>query len=1006
LNVDRFTKIKKLLLETAGLSEDERRVYLDEACKDDPELRGELESILSHEKDQIEILKTGGGIPPGLEEPTESSDMTGQTLSHFRIEEKIATGGMGVLYRAVDLNLRRKVAIKVLRPEILSQPSSRERFVREARAASTLNHPGIVTVYEIGEDSGFDFIAMEYVEGRTLGEVISPQGLPIESATAFTLEIAKTLQAAHEKGIVHRDLKPSNIMIAEVGGVKILDFGIAKQLGSAVGEVAELPTVTQITQTGGVVGTADYMSPEQVEGKEVDTRSDIFSLGIILYELFTGQPPFRRATAIATAHAIVYDDPEPINQKRKDVPNGLQRIVTRSLAKRRDDRYQKTEDLVEELRRFQRSQKVLNAPMSIDTKEKREVESLAVLYLKNLGSAKDEYLSYGITEDLIVDLTRIGTLRVAPMRSILKHKDSNEDIEEIAGKLDVKMVLDGSIHKSERSVRISAQLVDIETGKNLWANRWEVPDEKLPQVKQSLAEEISRALKFDSMAIETAQVGFPEARDPRAYECYLRGKYTFERKKDKEDVEAALGFYRRALAIEPSLLAARAGVSRALIHKAEYDHANRELTSALADARRHGMRADEAVFLELLASLHTAQSRWDEAWEYGERALEIRRGLGDLSGEAEVLGILIDILRGRAKFSDALKLSKRVLEINRQLADREKAAHALLVMGTVYWRIGEYDHALALTEEAQEIAHKCDDTLMEAHCVMNVGVIYSEMGNLDDALQRFEIALNIFTNLGEKEHRASLFNNIALIHMARGEYREALGLYEEAAAVANDLGNRANYALYLDNIAIILTITGDCNRAIQVADEAMTIATDLDYPLVVAVAYLAMGIAHFYRREEEKAKNFFYAAMEIAGPAGHRREIGVIQGFLGELYYVHQDHDSCKEHSEKALTIAKEVGEKTTQLKAPAYLAALMAREGLFGAGIRRLREINTKANEYGDPLFILVVRRLLGQVLLECGQNHADREEGRSILEEALSLAREREVAYEIDWIGQILNG
>jgi non-specific serine/threonine protein kinase len=996
---NRFDRIRELVLKVSSLPEEERQTFLDDACRDDPDLRHEVESLLIYEESQPGSLKTGGAIPhepiPFIDLP----DMSGQTLAHFRVEEKIAIGGMGVLYRAIDRNLHRPVALKVLRPDVMSHPGSRERFVREARAASALNHPGIVTIYEIDEDEGVDFIAMEYVDGRTLDEIIPPDGLPLDAATRYALAIAEALETAHVKGIIHRDLKPSNIMIAGDDTVKILDFGIAKLLGG----IDDLPP-TRITRTGFTPGTLSYMSPEQIEGKKVDHRSDIFSLGILLYEMITGRIPFQRKNIGATLHAIIHEEPEPLSKYRENVPATLQAIVDRTLEKEKDGRYSTTDELAEDIRRFRSSGELIHASQIEEGMKPLKVKSLAVLYLRNLGSEEDEYLSYGITEDLIIDLTRIGTLRVAPMRSIMKMKDSDKEIEEIARKLDVRLVLDGSILRSQSSVRVSVQLVDVVTGKNLWADRWEEPAEKLPQVKKSLAEGISRILEVDSMTVKSAQIGVPEAQDPQAYEFYLRGKYTFERKKDLSDVEVALGMYRQALSIEPSLLAARAGVSRIFIHKSEYDQARLTLDSALAEARDQGMKADEATFLQLLSNLSTAQSRWGEAWNYGNQALEIRIELGDLSGEAEVLGDLIDILRGWARLSEALKLSERVLEINQQLNDQDKAANALSVMGTVYWRTGNYDRALELYEEALQIANKRDDTFLEAHCVMNVGVVYSEMGRLDEAIQRFERALTIFTQLGEKEHRASLYNNIALIRMAQSEYREALELYEQAASIAHELGNRANLALYQVNIAIILTITGEYDRAIHVANGAQTTAAELDYPLVVAFAYLVIGIAYFYSREDEKAKDHFLFALELTEPAGHRREVAVIHAFLGELHYMRGDYDLCREHSDKALTLAKEVGEKTTQLKAPAYMAALSAVEKSFEGGIRELREIGVKATEYGDPLYVLTARRLLGQILLEHGENLSDREEGRSILEEALTFAEEKEIAYEIEWIREIL--
>jgi serine/threonine protein kinase len=352
---DQFARLKQILAEVAKLPEGEREGYLDRVCKDDPELREEVESVLAHGSERHEILKTGGAIPPEPDEPTEVIDMTGRTLSHFRIEEKIAAGGMGVLYRAIDLKLRRQVAIKVLRPDLLSHPDIRERFIREARAASALNHPGIVTVYEIDTDSDIDFIAMEYVKGRTLDELISPEGLPIESVTEYALQMAEALRVAHEEGIVHRDLKPANVMITEGGNAKILDFGIAKRLYPSEGKDTGTPIETQITQAGGVIGTLRYLSPEQACGGEVDRRTDIWSLGVTLFEMVTGQLPFSGDNNQEVIRSILNDAQVSLTKLRSDVPEVIDSIIDRCLEKEKSERYPSAEELVSDLRQLKRT---------------------------------------------------------------------------------------------------------------------------------------------------------------------------------------------------------------------------------------------------------------------------------------------------------------------------------------------------------------------------------------------------------------------------------------------------------------------------------------------------------------------------------------------------------------------------------------------------------------------------------------------------------------------------
>jgi serine/threonine protein kinase len=996
VKLERFARIKEILYKVDDLPEDEQKAYLDELCKNDPDLYQEVDSLLDHEKKHPGFLSATLSFFRNLEE---SIDMTGQTLSHFKIKEKIAMGGMGVLYKAIDTNLRRHVAIKVLRPDLLEHSESRKRFIREARAASALNHPGIVTVYDIGKESGVDYIVMEYVEGCTLNEKITSKGLPLEAVTSYALAIVNALKVAHEKGIVHRDLKPSNIMITNDDIVKILDFGIAKRLSITNGEKAEDPSVSQLTQTGSVIGTIGYMSPEQIKGENVDHRSDIFSFGVILYELITGKSPFNKDTTVATMHAIVHEDPEPLRKCREEIPEALERIANKALAKVRESRYQKTSDLADDLDRFQNGQEVLHAPVI-----RPKVKSLAVLYLKNLGKEDDEYLSYGITEDLIVDLTRIGTLRVAPMRSIIKHKDSDADLEDIARRLEVGMVLDGSIYQSKSMIRVSAQLVDVLTGKNLWANRWEEPNENLPNVKQSLAEGIRRALKVDTKVVKLAQVGAPEARNPQAYEYYLRGKYTLEHRKDEGDLEVASGLFRQAFSLESSLLAACAGIARTLIIKHEYEEADRLLMSALEDARNRSLLADEANILNVLIDLHSFQSEFDKALEYGERALEIRIEMNDLAGEAQTLAGLISVLNKQSKFAEALELSKRIFEIHISLNDQEKSAAALRNIGSMYTNVGEYDRAMTLSEESLKIARKRGDNALEGACLVNIGIINQYTGNLDEALYHFEQALEIHTKLGNKYGRSASFHNIAVVLLSKGDYRKALEMFDKASIINKEIGFHVEYALTLCNISLIYSIIGEYDRAIQAANNALVIFEDLDSPIERAVANLYLGMAHFYEGAYESAQEHSLIALEISNQNSLRREITSSHALLGELHYYQEEYDISRDHLEEASVIAEEIEYKEAVLTVSAYLAAMMVYEGQFEAGVRQLKEIRNVSEEYGDPQNILKALRLLGQILLENGRNESEQKEGQSILEEALALAKQKEIAFEIKWISEIL--
>jgi len=917
----------------------------------------------------------------------------GSTIGHYRIEEKIGSGGMGDVYLATDSRLGRSVVLKTVAARCEPDEVVKLRFLQEAQSTAALNHPNIVTIYEVAESDGHVFMTMEHVAGKTLERLLE-QGPPdCEKSLDVTTQVCRGLQAAHKAGVVHRDIKPGNIMVDDAGHVKILDFGLARLEGS-----------NQITRTGALVGTVGYMSPEQGQGLKTDHRTDIFSTGVVLYELLAGRSPFQRDGIAATIHAIVCEQPPPLAACAVSAPRSLQQVLDRALAKDPADRYQSIDDMLADLMRIRNSETLApHAPPSARS-GRTKTRTLAVLYLRNLGSDDDEYLSYGITEDLIVDLTRLGSIRVLPMRKILKFKDSDKDVEEIARELDVSLVLDGSIHKQGDTVRVSAQLVDTNTGENVWAERWEKTPEELAQIKQELAGGVSRTLEVSRSAIRRAEVGVPMTANARAYEYYLRGRYAFERKQDHSDSEIALSLFGRALSEEPSLLAARVGVAQVLMHRSKYDQANRELLTALTEARRQNSRADEAMILRTLASSQTAQSHWKRAMKFANQALEISTTVGDLSGEGEALELQIQILTHQARFSEALKLLERVLEINRRLGDQQQMAHALKSMGFLHIRRGDYVRGQALSRRALAIAQKKDNRSLEAMCLKNIGITWEFMGKLDRAREYYDQALEIFTQLGDNSGRAACFNNIAMIHYAQGMYRKATEFFGKAAMLQKESGNRASYALSHNNIATPLGITGDYDRAIEVSKEALRIATEIDYPLVIHDANNCLGFHYFCKGDFKQAEHFFQAALDTAREGQIKRAIAMTHSHMGEMYYHLEDDERCREHSEKAVAIGKEISIREFELKADLHLAAQIVRDGRTDDGIARLRELLEETREHGDPRYVMTALRLLGEALAEHGGEPADRHQGISALNEALQLAREKEVAQEVTWTTAVL--
>ncbi|MDH3890777.1 MAG: protein kinase [candidate division Zixibacteria bacterium] len=915
----------------------------------------------------------------------------GAVISQYKLTRKLGVGGMGEVFLATDTKLQRDVALKFLSPDFAADESFRRRFMREAQTAARLNHPNVVTIYDVADQDNRVFIAMEAVEGKELREVMDQGPMPVDQAVAICTQICDGLAAAHAAGLVHRDIKPANILIDNSQRVRILDFGLAKEPGD-----------NQLTQVGQAVGTVQYMSPEQGQGIDVDSRSDIFSVGIVFYEMVTGKLPFKKDNMPATIHSIVHEDPAPPSTIMPGLPSSLDNIIKRCLQKATTDRYPSINDFAIALREVAG----FSAPTQITSiqppPQQQTSRGLAVLPLKNLGPADDEFLAYGITEDLIVDLSRIGSMRITPMRSVLKYKDSDDDLEEIAARLKVGMVLDGSIQRTETAVRVSVQLIEISTGDALWAERWEEQAGNLPQIKRALAEGISKALQVRTTVIHDAQIGVPEAEDAHAYESYLKGKYTFDHKKDTSDIIAAQKLYRQALEKEPTLLAARAGIAEVLIHQADFTEAETELKSALEQAQGKDQAAEKANLLHLLAQLHIGRSSWEEAWAVGEQALQIRRESGDLAGEAEILGTLISVLQPQAKYDELLLLFDRVLEISRELDDEEKTAEALKNMGVAYSRQGEYDRALDLYDEALEVARKQGNLSLQAACLSNIGNVYYFQAEIEMALKYYNEALDINQRLGDTAGEARQNLNTGLIQLQRGMYHEGLRLFQLAAETFEALGDQSNLALTLCNISQLTLTLGDNENGLKTAQRALSMAEEIQHPLTSCAAHHRLGAVYFVMEDSDKAIEHYEAALDIATEGNMSRNMAHLHLDIAEIYYHVEDNKSCASHVKQAQSISREIGDKSGRDLVASYLAALSVRDGLYHSGIRQLQTVRRKVQESADFELKLHVEVLLGESL--CRGPEADQAEGLKTLEAALTSARQREIQPQVKQISSLI--
>jgi eukaryotic-like serine/threonine-protein kinase len=515
--------------------------------------------------------------------------MVDKTVSHYRILEKLGEGGMGVVYKAEDTKLRRFVALKFLPPNLLINEDDRRRFVHEAQASAALSHPNIATVFEIDESGEKTFIALEYIDGQSLTEKIKSGPLKQEDALSIAIQACEGLQAAHEKGVVHRDIKSQNIMVTTKGQVKILDFGLAKLRGVSV-----------VTKAGTTVGTLGYMSPEQLRGEPVDHRTDLWAMGIVLYEMIAGRRPFQGDYEGAVAYQVMNEQPEPLTAVRTGVPMDLERIVNKLLAKNPAERYQSTTDLLVDLRAQRRTSDSGVAPAvpGVQVRKKRkgllfgsgaflllvlagllyfmlaprssgQIRSLAVLPFVNLSNVADqEYFADGMTDQLITELCKIRSVRVISRTSAMEFKGKHQSLPEIARTLNVDGIITATVLRSGEKVRINAQLIRGATDENLWGETYERNTADILELHSAIARTIAQQIRVLLTPGEEKTLSAKRPVNPEAFDLVARGNYLLNTTADAESFGKAEQLMLKAVEIDPGYADAHIGVAFSLIQSA------------------------------------------------------------------------------------------------------------------------------------------------------------------------------------------------------------------------------------------------------------------------------------------------------------------------------------------------------------------------------------------------------------------------------------------------------
>jgi serine/threonine protein kinase/tetratricopeptide (TPR) repeat protein len=721
---------------------------------------------------------------------------------------------MGEVYRAKDVKLGREVAIKVLPSELSSDPERLGRFEREARTASALNHPNIVTIHAIDEHEGTPYIAMELVEGETLRDLIGEGPLPMGRMLPLAVQIAEGLSKAHAAGIVHRDLKPENVMVTEDGLVKILDFGLAKLAPQGSDVDTDVVTETRATREGVVLGTVPYMSPEQALGRPLDYRSDQFSFGSILCEMATGRPAFKKDSAPQTLAAIIEDEPEPIGKPSDEMPVELSAIVARCLAKDPKERYESTGDLATDLKRVPETTPAWRArrlalkvgagllfalvalalgpdlvqlwDRLLRSVSSARIESIAVLPLRNVsGDPDQDYLADGMTETLITQLGKIEALRVISRISAMRYKGADTPLGEIARELNVDAVVEGSTQRVGQSAGINVRLVDATSEEQLWSQAYQRDLSDLLRLQGEVAQAIALQVEVAVTPDEEARLAASREIDREAYEAYLRGTYHLN-KYTPEGIQRGLDYLQEAIEIDPANALAYAGLAAAY---SDFAHMPVPTQDAFPRARAAALRA--LSLDDTLAEAHLSMGEvklyyeWDLAGAepYFERALE----LDPNSARAQMhYGWFLDVV---GRLDEARPRMERAIEL-----DPFYPIYATWLAWWHWWCAGQYDEAIDIVLKSLEM----NPDLPQWYYVL--GGAYAEKGMLEEAIAAREKLVEVrpgmkgflavtYAQAGRRDEAQRIAAEMAEspfywtrahIHAALGEEDEAFRCLEEA----------------------------------------------------------------------------------------------------------------------------------------------------------------------------------------------------------------------------------
>jgi len=758
--------------------------------------------------------------------------MIGKTISHYKIYEKLGEGGMGIVYKAQDLKLDRFVALKFLPPHLTASKEEKQRFIHEAKAASTLEHNNICNIHEIDEtEDGQLFISMAYYEGETLDKKIKEKPLPIEEALNITIQIAQGLNKAHEKEIVHRDIKPANILLTADGVIKLLDFGLAK-----------LSTQTKLTKEGTTLGTIAYMSPEQTRGEKVDHRSDIWSLGVVLYEMITSQLPFKGEYESAVIYSILNESYEPVTTLRTGVPLELERIINKCLQKSPADRYQHVGDLLVDLNsllkernsksktieskrdgtRFPKKRSVIYGSIgifiilmavieySLFLSPDEAIDSIAVLPFSNTNADPDlEYLSDGMTESIIGNLSKLPSLKRVIARSSVFHYKGKEIVpKEVGTDLGVKALLISRISQREDELSISVELVNTENNSRIWGNQYRRSFSQIFEIQDEISKAITENLRLKLTGEDYRRMTKRYTENSEAYKLYLKGRY-FYYKATNEGYNKGLEFFEQAIEIDPDFTLAYASISycyyklgwfnflpkktahekgvAAATKGLEIDNTVAEIYVALANHKNwYGWERDiKGSLKDYEKALSLNPSDVEAYHEYAHLLAiigEFDKGISMMNRalELEPLSIILNSCLGQTLY-EAKKYDEAIDQLNKVIEMDPNIQHPYGWIGLSYLQKGMYNDGIKMLQIG------ATSPGYGTRCIGILGYTYAVQGKIDSALQQ----LDRLNELSKEKVVDPCF--IAWIYTGLGEKEKAFDWLEKAYE------ERSNWLIMLNN---------------------------------------------------------------------------------------------------------------------------------------------------------------------------------------------------------------